>query len=95
MSIHIVSDKFGAALAPVKSDVGNNIQRLESKYLSNPSEFKLLYSLVRSEIEAKTAKASSSCANALLWLTRHGHGLRGGTVSQPTSTSRLDNVTSL
>ncbi|KAM5563395.1 glycolipid transfer protein 1 [Rosa sericea] len=65
-----VLDKFGAALSPVKSDVANNISRLETKYSSNPSEFNLLYSLVRPEIEAKTAKSSSSCTNALLWLTR-------------------------
>ncbi|XP_077252845.1 glycolipid transfer protein 1-like isoform X3 [Tasmannia lanceolata] len=44
--------------------------RLESKYSSNPSEFNLLYNMVRTEIEAKTAKSSSSCTNGLLWLTR-------------------------
>lgn len=43
------------------------LQRLESKYSSNPSEFNHLYSMVRAEIEAKTAKDSSS---GLLWLTR-------------------------
>ncbi|KAK9931196.1 hypothetical protein M0R45_018483 [Rubus argutus] len=65
-----VIEKFGAAMALVKSDVGGNITRLETKYSSNPSEFNLLYSLVRAEVEAKTAKASSSCTNGLLWLTR-------------------------
>ncbi|XP_058094635.1 glycolipid transfer protein 1-like isoform X1 [Magnolia sinica] len=65
-----VIDKFGAAMALVKSDVGGNISRLESKYSSSPSEFNLLYSMVKAEIEAKTAKASSSCTNGLLWLTR-------------------------
>ncbi|KAL6185135.1 hypothetical protein ACLB2K_041270 [Fragaria x ananassa] len=65
-----VIEKFGAAMTLVKSDVGGNITRLETKYLSNPSEFNLLYSLVRVEVEAKTAKASSSCTNGLLWLTR-------------------------
>ncbi|XP_010264964.1 PREDICTED: glycolipid transfer protein 1-like [Nelumbo nucifera] len=65
-----VIDKFGAAMALVKSDIGGNISRLESKYCSNPSEFNLLYSMVRAEVEAKTAKASSSCTNGLLWLTR-------------------------
>ncbi|CAL9023482.1 unnamed protein product [Prunus brigantina] len=67
--LHVL-DKFGAAFAPVKSDIGNNISRLDSKYSSNPSEFNLLYSLVQVEIEAKNAKSSSSCTNALLWLTR-------------------------
>ncbi|KAF8394252.1 hypothetical protein HHK36_020459 [Tetracentron sinense] len=65
-----VIDKFGAAMALVKSDIGGNISRLESKYSSNPSEFNLLYSMVQTEIEAKKAKASSSCTNGLLWLTR-------------------------
>ncbi|XP_028122275.1 glycolipid transfer protein 1-like [Camellia sinensis] len=65
-----VIDKFGAAMALVKSDIGGNITRLENKYLSNPSEFNHLYSMVQAEIEAKTAKASSSCTNGLLWLTR-------------------------
>ncbi|PRQ36671.1 putative glycolipid transfer protein [Rosa chinensis] len=65
-----VIEKFGAAMTLVKSDVGGNITRLETKYSSNPSEFDLLYSLVRVEVEAKTAKASSSCTNGLLWLTR-------------------------
>jgi len=65
-----VIDKFGASMAIVKSDIGGNITRLENKYLSNPSEFNYLYSLVRVEVEAKTAKDSSSCTNGLLWLTR-------------------------
>ncbi|XP_010262376.1 PREDICTED: glycolipid transfer protein 1-like [Nelumbo nucifera] len=65
-----VIDKFGAAMTLVKTDISGNISRLESKYSSNPSEFNLLYSMVRVEIEAKTAKASSSCTNGLLWLTR-------------------------
>ncbi|KAK9281466.1 hypothetical protein L1049_004369 [Liquidambar formosana] len=65
-----VIDQFGAAMALVKSDIGSNLSRLESKYLSNPSEFKHLYSIVQAEVEAKTAKASSSCTSGLLWLTR-------------------------
>ncbi|XXG44013.1 hypothetical protein AAC387_Pa01g3917 [Persea americana] len=65
-----VIDNFGTAMALVKSDIGGNISRLESKYASNPSEFNHLYNMVRVEIEAKTAKGSSSCTNGLLWLTR-------------------------
>ncbi|OVA09011.1 Glycolipid transfer protein domain [Macleaya cordata] len=65
-----VIDKFGAAMTLVKSDIGGNISRLDAKYSSNPSEFNHLYSMVRAEVEAKTAKASSSCTNGLLWLTR-------------------------
>ncbi|AES61084.2 glycolipid transfer protein [Medicago truncatula] len=59
-----------AAMAIVKSDIGGNISRLESKYLSNPAKFNCLYSLVQVEVETKTAKASSSCTTGLLWLTR-------------------------
>lgn len=65
-----VIDKFGAAMALVKSDVGGNITRLENKYLTNPTKYNHLYSMVQEEIEAKTAKGSSSCTNGLLWLTR-------------------------
>ncbi|XP_021993543.1 glycolipid transfer protein 1 [Helianthus annuus] len=65
-----VIDKFGAAMALVKTDVGGNITRLENKYQSNPAEFENLYSMVKVEVAAKTAKGSSSCTNGLLWLTR-------------------------
>ncbi|CAL9776552.1 unnamed protein product [Musa acuminata subsp. burmannicoides] len=65
-----VLDKFGAAMSIVKSDIGGNITRLETKYNSDPSKFEHLYSMVQVEVEAKTAKGSSSCTNGLLWLTR-------------------------
>ncbi|KAF5183711.1 Glycolipid transfer protein [Thalictrum thalictroides] len=65
-----VIEKFGAAMALVKSDIGGNITRLESKYSSNPTQFNFLYNMVKIEVETKTAKASSSCTNGLLWLTR-------------------------
>lgn len=65
-----VLDKFGAAMTLVKSDIGGNISRLESKYNSDPSKFEYLYNMVKVEVESKTAKGSSSCTNGLLWLTR-------------------------
>ncbi|PIN00201.1 Glycolipid transfer protein [Handroanthus impetiginosus] len=65
-----VIEKFGAAMALVKSDIGGNITRLENKYLSNPEKYEHLYSMVQEEVDAKTAKGSSSCTNGLLWLTR-------------------------
>eukprot|EP01018_Ginkgo_biloba_P040924 Gb_10149 [translate_table: standard] len=65
-----VIEKFGAAMALVKSDVGGNISRLDAKYSLDPSAYHLLYDIVRKEIAEKTAKGSSSCTNALLWLTR-------------------------
>ncbi|CAI9774384.1 unnamed protein product [Fraxinus pennsylvanica] len=64
-----VIDKFGAAMALAKSNVGGNITRLENKYLSNPTQYNHLYSMVQEELEPKTAKGSSSCADGLLWLT--------------------------
>nr|GMD12201.1 glycolipid transfer protein 1 [Ipomoea batatas] len=65
-----VIEKFGAAMALVKSDIGGNITRLENKYSTDPTKYKCLYSMVQEEVEAKTAKGSSSCTNGLLWLTR-------------------------
>ncbi|XP_076933899.1 glycolipid transfer protein 1-like [Bidens hawaiensis] len=65
-----VIDKFGAAMALVKTDVGGNITRLDNKYLTNPTEFQNLCSMVQVEVAAKKAKDSSSCTNGLLWLTR-------------------------
>ncbi|XP_073050994.1 glycolipid transfer protein 1 [Primulina eburnea] len=65
-----VIEKFGAAMALVKSDVGGNITRLENKYTSNTTKYNHLYSMVQEEVDAKTAKGSSSCTNGLLWLTR-------------------------
>ncbi|KAJ9558797.1 hypothetical protein OSB04_013411 [Centaurea solstitialis] len=65
-----ILDKFGAAMAVVKSDISGNISRLDSKYTGNPTRFNYLYALVQAEVETKTAKSSSSCTNGLLWLTR-------------------------
>ncbi|KAH9325737.1 hypothetical protein KI387_005915, partial [Taxus chinensis] len=65
-----VIDKFGTAMALVKSDIGGNISRLDAKYYSDPLACHLLYNIVRKEIDEKTSKGSSSCTNALLWLTR-------------------------
>ncbi|KAG6783782.1 hypothetical protein POTOM_009456 [Populus tomentosa] len=70
MIAYMLADNFGPAMGPVKSDIGGNISRLETRYLSNQSEFNYLYRIVQSEIESKKAKSSSSCTNALLWLTR-------------------------
>ncbi|KAM7466538.1 hypothetical protein LguiB_014100 [Lonicera macranthoides] len=65
-----ILDKFGAAMTVVKSDIGGNISRIESKYSSNPSRFNYLFSMVLAEVETNTAKSSSSCTSGLLWLTR-------------------------
>ncbi|XP_047325213.1 glycolipid transfer protein 1-like [Impatiens glandulifera] len=65
-----ILDKFGAAIAFVKSDIGGNISRLETKFASNPSRFNYLYNFVQAEVETSCAKSSSSCTNGLLWLIR-------------------------
>eukprot|EP00245_Coleochaete_scutata_P001786 TRINITY_DN12244_c0_g1_i1.p1 TRINITY_DN12244_c0_g1~~TRINITY_DN12244_c0_g1_i1.p1 ORF type:complete len:214 (+),score=55.54 TRINITY_DN12244_c0_g1_i1:39-644(+) len=65
-----VIDKFGSALALVKSDIGGNIKRLNENYEKDPVAFELLYSVVKKEVAAGTAKGSGSCSNGLLWLTR-------------------------
>uniref|UniRef100_A0A0D9VIH9 Glycolipid transfer protein domain-containing protein n=1 Tax=Leersia perrieri TaxID=77586 RepID=A0A0D9VIH9_9ORYZ len=51
-----VLDKFGAAMALVKSDIGGNITRLENKYSTDPSKYEHLYSMVQEEVQNKTAK---------------------------------------
>ncbi|KAI4369704.1 hypothetical protein MLD38_018118 [Melastoma candidum] len=63
-------DDFGPSLAFVKTDVGGNIEKLESKYSSNPKEFGCLSCMVNLEVKSKTVKNPSSCTVALLWLTR-------------------------
>lgn len=65
-----VIDKFGAAMALVKSDIGGNITRLDSRYSSDTSSYYQLYDIVRKEIQDNTARNPSSCTNGLLWLTR-------------------------
>ncbi|KAF8775700.1 hypothetical protein HU200_004323 [Digitaria exilis] len=47
-----------------------SVQRLETKYASDPTKYEQLHSMVKLEVSAKTAKSSSSCTNGLLWLTR-------------------------
>ncbi|XP_010238896.1 glycolipid transfer protein 1 isoform X3 [Brachypodium distachyon] len=65
-----VLDKFGSAMSIVKSDIGGNITRLETKYASDPSKYEQLHAMVQVEVTSKSAKSSSSCTNGLLWLTR-------------------------
>lgn len=65
-----VLDKFGAAMAMVKSDIGGNITRLDTHYRGDTSSYHLLYDIVRKEIAVNKEKKPSSCANGLLWLTR-------------------------
>ncbi|XP_066381194.1 glycolipid transfer protein 1-like [Miscanthus floridulus] len=65
-----VLEKFGSAMSIVKTDIGGNITRLETKYASDPTKYEHLHSLVKVEVSAKTTKSSSSCTNGLLWLTR-------------------------
>jgi hypothetical protein len=41
------------------------VQRLETKYASDPTKYEQLHSMVKVEVSAKTAKSSSSCTNGL------------------------------
>ncbi|GAB4830069.1 hypothetical protein Ancab_019709 [Ancistrocladus abbreviatus] len=63
-------DSFGSAMSCVKSDVACNIRRLEGKYCSNITAYSYLFSMTQEEVKAKTARNTSSCTNALVWLTR-------------------------
>lgn len=65
-----VIDKFGTAMAMVKSDVGGNISRLDQRYDTDASAYEKLYDIIKKEVAAGKAKDSNSCSNALLWLTR-------------------------
>lgn len=44
---------------------------MEKKYETDPAKYNHLYSMVKEEVDCKTAKDSSSCTNGLLWLTRY------------------------
>ncbi|KMT05862.1 hypothetical protein BVRB_7g165240 [Beta vulgaris subsp. vulgaris] len=63
-------DKFGSQMSCIKADVVSNIMKLESKYASNPSRYRNLYTMTKEEVESKIARNSSSCTNALVWLNR-------------------------
>lgn len=65
-----IVDRFGAALSIVKSDIGGNIQRLDTCYQSSPSSFVALYDIVRKDMANNVTRLASSNTNALLWLTR-------------------------
>ncbi|KAF8692629.1 hypothetical protein HU200_039447 [Digitaria exilis] len=71
--IHSTSEQ---SLLPVPTAVYDRhilavlVQRLETKYASDPTKYEQLHSMVKLEVSAKTAKSSSSCTNGLLWLTR-------------------------
>ncbi|CAM8979429.1 unnamed protein product [Rhodiola kirilowii] len=65
-----VVDKCGASMSLIKNIVDGNISKLESRYLSHPTKFNSLPSILRAEAASKTTNSSSSCTIALLWLTR-------------------------
>eukprot|EP00494_Astrolonche_serrata_P000039 UN00039 len=51
-----VLDKFGAAMAIVKSDIGGNITRLENKYSSDPTKYEHLYTMVKKKLKRRPQK---------------------------------------
>lgn len=63
-------DKFGPSLSCIKADIASYIEKLESKYSTEPSRYSNLYTITEEEIEDKSARISSSCTNAFVWLNR-------------------------
>ncbi|KAJ8449159.1 hypothetical protein Cgig2_027161 [Carnegiea gigantea] len=63
-------DKFGPSLSCIKADIASYIEKLESKYSTEPSRYSNLYTITKEEIEDKSARISSSCTNAFVWLNR-------------------------
>lgn len=58
------------AFAPVKSDIGGNIEKLATKYTTDPQLFVTLQSMVLHELSRNTHNEKNSSTDALLWLKR-------------------------
>ncbi|KAK9733764.1 hypothetical protein RND81_04G090700 [Saponaria officinalis] len=63
-------DSFGSSMSCIKDDVVHNIMKLEAKYGSNPTTYTDLYTMTKEEVHSKTARSTSSCTYALVWLNR-------------------------
>lgn len=64
------AEKLGTAFAMVRSDVGGNIDRLETRRATDPDKFGLLFNIVLAEVEAGQEGGSLSATKGLLWLKR-------------------------
>ncbi|KAK1288073.1 hypothetical protein QJS10_CPB19g00044 [Acorus calamus] len=67
--LHVL-DKIGPTMAVLRQDIYQNIERLEKIYESNPSSYSSLVEIVNKDVGDGTAKRTTSCSRALLWLTR-------------------------
>ncbi|KAK4774812.1 hypothetical protein SAY86_009747 [Trapa natans] len=65
-----VLDKIGPTMVVLRQDIHQNIQRLEKVYESEPSKYKNLAEILKMEALQGTARKTSSCCRALVWLTR-------------------------
>lgn len=64
------AEKFGASFALVRSDLGGNIDRLETARRKNISKYASLYPIILDEINRKEQGEKYSDSKALLWLKR-------------------------
>eukprot|EP00877_Chromochloris_zofingiensis_P001106 jgi/Chrzof1/10997/Cz05g19300.t1 len=65
-----VIDKLGTAFALVRSDIGGNIERLDTRYQTDPNKFSSLFMIVEDEVARQDHIHSKSCTKGLLWLKR-------------------------
>ncbi|KAF8071222.1 GLTP1 [Scenedesmus sp. PABB004] len=65
-----VIDQFGSAFALVKNDISHNIERLRTRFLTDPLKFELLFAIIEDEVERDDHAHSRSCTKGLLWLKR-------------------------
>ena len=64
------TEKFGASFTLIKSDIGGNIERLESARQKDTQKFALLFTICLDEIARKQQVEKYSDSRALLWLKR-------------------------
>jgi pleckstrin family protein A (phosphoinositide binding specific) protein 8 len=66
-----ILDYFGStAFMPVKIDVHGNINKIRTKYTTDPKKYQYLQGIVQSEINEKTTNVKNSATDALMWLRR-------------------------
>lgn len=57
-------------MAVLRSDIQTNVQRLEERYVMNPSLYSNLVEILKREREEGVAKRRNSCSRAVVWLNR-------------------------
>ena len=65
------AEKFGASFTLVKSDLGGNIDRLETARQKDIQKYGSLYMIILDEIDRKEQGNKYSDSKALLWLNRY------------------------